>query len=108
MVAIAFWSNAIRVAAESHSSSEHAPDWLETVWKFGTHIELALIAAANAAYFLLGVAMIDSSFPAAWAGWATVAISAVTITWIVVSDLWFQHLILTVPLVLGVALLLES
>ena len=65
-----------------------------------------IVVAANLAYVAWGVAMVDSGFPAEWAGWVAFISGLLLAVWASLQDNYFQHMTLITPLVVGVALLL--
>lgn len=96
------------VAASVRHETGATPDWLGPMWAAIGWGEVSYIALAQAAYVAWGAAMVDSGFPAEWAGWVAIGLGAASLAGIALAPRWFTvpELPFVVPVIVGVALVL--
>ncbi len=95
------------IAAERFLEDGVVAPWLDPLWTVVGWAEVAYVAGTAAAYVVFGVAMVDSAFPAVWAGWIAIVVGAVALAGAVLARAYviFPELPLIVPFIVGVALL---
>ena len=96
----------VAAAAVVKRETSTSPGWLKPMWDSFGMMERTFVIAANLAYAAWGVAIVDSGFPAEWAGWVAFVSGLLLAVWAAAQDYFFQHMTLITPLVVGVALLL--
>lgn len=94
-------------AAEERQATGTTPTWLQPFWNAGWWAEVTYVTAANAAFVLWGIAMLDTGYPADWMGWTAVVLGMLALALITSTREAFPHLGVIVPVVLGVALILH-
>lgn len=99
-------TSAVRKAAEVRNDTGETPDWLDAFWNVGWWAEIAYVTVANLAFIGWGIAILDTGFPADWMGWTAIALGGIALALIVSTKEGFPHLGITVPVVLGVALVI--
>lgn len=94
-------------AATQRFESGGTPAWIQGLWDAAYLAEGVWVIGANLAYVIIGVALLQSDLVAAWAGWAAIGVgAAIAVTVVLVRD-GFPQLSLIVPLVVGIALLVD-
>ncbi len=93
-------------AATVRRDTGTTPGWLQPFWSAGLWFEGGFILLSNLAYVAWGVAMVQSGFPAEWAGWASIALASLIVVSVLAARQGFPHLGLFVTAVLGVALVI--
>jgi hypothetical protein len=98
-----------RVAARVRRETGATPGWLEPMWTAANWAEVTYIVLASLAYLAWGLAMVNTGFPATWAGWASIAIGGLSLIGVMIapSRMVFPQLPLLVPMVVGVALVID-
>lgn len=99
-------TTSVRRAAELRAQSGTTPRWLQADWDRGWWSELTHVIAANAAFIVWGIGMLDAGFPADWMGWTAIILGTIALLMVAFAREAFPHLGVIVPIVLGVALLL--
>lgn len=99
-------TTSMRRAAEVRSETGSTPDWLQAGWTMAWWSELTYVAAANLAFIAWGAAILDTGFPADWMGWTAIILGVVALLMVLFAKEAFPQLGVTVPIVLGVALVL--
>jgi hypothetical protein len=107
-IGVLFQGAPAAVAAQARRDGGETPGWLAPLFAAIGWMEVTYVVGTAVAYVVLGAAMVESEFPAAWTGWASVAIAILTIAGVLVARSWvtFPELPLVVPVVVGVALFL--
>lgn len=96
----------VRRAAEIRAATGTTPDWLQPGWDLAWWSELTHVTAANAAFIVWGIGMLDTGFPAEWMGWTAIVLGVIALLMVAFAREAFPQLGVIVPIVLGVALLL--
>jgi hypothetical protein len=99
-------TSAVKQAAELRAASGVTPGWLQAAWSLAWWSELTYIVAANVAFIVWGVAILDTGFPADWMGWTAILLGAITLLLVVFAKEAFPQLGVIVPIILGVALII--
>lgn len=99
---------AVSEAAKQRQVNGITPMWLHPLWSAGFLAELVWIVGANISYALLGVAVLDTSLVANWAGWVMLVAGAVTSIGFLLARDGFPQLGYLLPAVAGVALLIAG
>ncbi len=94
-------------AAEQRAATGSTPSWLQPFWDGGWWAELTFVTAANAAFVVWGIAILDTGYPADWMGYAAIVLGALSLMVITSTREAFPHLGILVPIVLGVALVIS-
>jgi len=97
------------MAARVRRDTGTTPGWLEPMWTAATWAETTYIVLASFAHVVWGLAMVNSGFPSAWAGWASIAIGGLSVVGVMIAParLGFPQLPLLVPVVVGLALVIS-
>ena len=97
------------VAARIRRETGMTPGWLEPLWAAVGWAEPAYVVLTSAAYVVWGTAILESSFPASWAGWASAVVGGLSLAGMAVAQdrVTIPELPLLVPVLLGVALVLR-
>ena len=109
LVGILLQGGPVDVAARARRETGATPGWLRALTAAVGRAEVAYIVLASTAYLVWGTAMVDAGFPAVWAGWASIALAVLSLTGLVLapSRMTFPELPLLVPVVVGIALVLD-
>ncbi len=95
-------------AAERRHETGETPEALAPFWSLAYFAEMSSIVISNLAFVGFGVAVLLTSVPAAWAGWTAIVAGALLAVVVVLTRFGFPHMVLLVPVVLGIALVLET
>jgi hypothetical protein len=106
IVAVVPATHAVAAAAEVHKETGGIPSWLGPLWAASGIAERTFVVSANLAYVAWGIAMVDTGFPAEWAGWTAFITGLLLASWASLQDYHFQHMTLITPIAVGVALVL--
>ena len=96
------------VAAQARRARGATPDWLEPLWAAVGWAEVAYIVCTGIGYVAWGAAILDSGFPADWAGSVAVVLGGASVAAValVPARATIPEVPLVVPIVLGIALVL--
>lgn len=94
--------------AKQRTDTGTTPSWLHPFWNGAFFAELSWIAGANAAYALMGLAVLRTGLVPNWAGWITVVGGVIIAIGVLVSREGFPQLGYLPPAVIGIALLIEN
>ncbi len=99
----------VELAARVRRDTGATPGWLEPMWTASGWAETTYIILASLAYVVWGLGMVNSAFPSAWAGWASIAIGGLSVVGVMIAParFGFPQLPLLVPIVVGVALVIS-
>lgn len=95
-------------AAEHRRDSGATPSWIHPLWLSGYVAEGVWVILANLAYVGFGAGLLASGLGPAWAGWTAIGLGVAIPLVVVVTRDGFPQLLLPVPLLVGVALLVEA
>lgn len=78
------------------------------MWTAASWAEMSYIMLTSLAYVAWGVGVVNSGFPATWAGWASMAVGGLSVIGLMIapSRIGFPQLPLRVPIVLGILLVI--
>ena len=107
LVGVLVQTTSMRRAAAIRAATGVTPDWLEAAWSAAWWSELTFVAAANVAFIVWGVAILDTGFPADWMGWAAIGLGVAALLMVGFAREAFPQLGVIVPIILGVALLVS-
>jgi len=98
----------VELASRVQADTGATPGWLEPMWTAAGWAETTYIILASVAYVVWGLGMVKSSFPAPWAGWASIVVGGLSVIGVIAfpSRLRFPQLPMLFPTVLGVALVI--
>lgn len=97
----------IATAADIHRETGTLPPWAMPSWTSSWLVERVFLVVANLAYVAWGVGIVGSGFPATWVGWFALVTGALVAGWVSLSEKFFPHLVLVVPIALGIALVIH-
>ncbi|HEX2154301.1 MAG TPA: hypothetical protein VHL52_10020 [Acidimicrobiia bacterium] len=97
------------LAARVQGETGVTPGWLEPLWIAVSWAEVSYIMLTSLAYVVWGVGAVISGVPTIWAGWTSMVVGGVSVIGLIIarSRFEFPQLALVVPIVLGVALLIN-
>jgi hypothetical protein len=109
LLGAALWlaSLTFRVTAMATASGREPAAGFEAVSAWAGGLFLAWTALANAAVVGFGVAVVQSGYPAPWAGWAAIALGALMLAQLLVTGDALPALYHVAPALLGIALLID-
>ena len=99
----------MHVATRVRRETGATPGWLEPLSTAAGLGEAAFVSLTALAYVVWGAAIVDGGFPGAWAGWVAVALGGASVAGVALAGerFTFPELPLLVPMVLGVALVID-
>jgi len=83
------------------------PDWLEPVWSALSDLERTYIIGTSLASILIGIGLLDGSVLASWVAWSLIVGPGLVTAAALLTDLFFPHMALLGPLLLGVGMVLS-
>lgn len=101
-------ASAVPQAAQQRLDAGETPPWIHPLWSAGWVSEVAWIMGSNAAYAIMGFALLQTDLLASWAGWTALVGGAVIAGAVGITRTGFPQLAVLVPAVLGVAALLAA
>ena len=115
LVAAAMWlggvtaqTGGVVVASRQRQETGETPSWIHPLWQSAYLTEGTWIVLANLAYIGFGVAILQTDLVGAWAGWVAIVAGAAIPIIFAITRTGFPQMSLLVPVVLGVALLIEG
>lgn len=99
---------AMPAASKQKAETGRAPSWIHPLWDAGFLAESIWVFGTNLAYIVMGMAVVQSGFPAAWSGWAAIGLAAFIVVVVAATRVGFPQLGLLAPFVLGVAMIIEA
>lgn len=94
--------------AVQRAESGQTPAWIHPFWEGAYLAEAAWIIGSNLTYALMGVAIIQSGFVGAWAGWAALGLGVLIPVVVLATRVGFPQLGVIVPFIIGVAVIIEA
>lgn len=95
-------------AATERADTGETPEWIHPFWDAAYLSEGVWIIGTNLAYAVVGVAIIQSGFVGAWAGWAALALGVLIPVFVVMTKAGFPQLGELVPFIVGIAVIIEA
>lgn len=108
LVGLVIQTTAVPQAATQRADTLETPAWIHPLWSAGWVSEVAWITGSNAAYAILGIALLQTDLLASWAGWTALVGGVVIAAVVGITRNGFPQLALLVPAVLGLAAILAA
>lgn len=101
-------ASSISQASRQRSETGVTPPWIHPMWEAGYLAEGVWVIGANLAYVVVGLAILQTTLVADWAGWVSVVGGGVIAVLVLATRAGFPQLAILVPAAIGIALLLEA
>lgn len=115
VVALFAWVFGLIVQAASMSQASKqkietgiTPAWIHPFWEAGYLAEGAWIVGANLAYVVVGLAILQTTLIADWAGWVSLIGGGIIAVVVLLTRAGFPQLAILIPAAIGIALLIEA